>query len=172
MASSDPNGVLGPKSITKPTFFALVINSTDVPEWTQKSIFPLAPGTLGVVEAELPAPVLLTSTLQGEEAVPQVLPALQRDAGFGSLQAYLLALLCDRAVVKLAKAKTRSKSELLQMAELRWTFIDNLSRERIKLWHAHPASLSRWGVYAGLDLGLITEWSLTASSRPGCQPNR
>jgi hypothetical protein len=67
---------------------------TVVPALMQKRELPLAFGMLGVAEAALE--LRFTSTAQGLEGEPQVLPALHNCAGFASEQAYLLL---DWAVV-------------------------------------------------------------------------
>jgi len=72
----------------KPVFLLEVIQMTLVPFLTQKSWLFLAFGTLGLTLAELPALVMLT--VQGLVAEPQVLSAVHKLAGSGSLHANLL----------------------------------------------------------------------------------
>src|SRR5450631_1631010 len=81
-------------------------------------MFPFAPGSTGVEAARFA--VLFTSTTHGEEAVPQVFPALHNDAGFGSVQAYLL-LFC--ALAELATITIGSTSKVHLPAKLRKSFI-------------------------------------------------
>jgi hypothetical protein len=77
IASSDPNGDDVPKSTTKPVFFCVVFQIIVVPVFTQKVLFPFALGILGVADA--PTLLRFTSTVQGLELDPQVLPELQSD---------------------------------------------------------------------------------------------
>ena len=88
MAPAGSNGDDGPTSTTKPFSFSVLIHFTVVPTFTQKRELPLAFGMLGVEDAE--SEVLFTSTVQGLEADPHVLGAVQNCAGFTSEQAYLL----------------------------------------------------------------------------------
>src|SRR5277367_2781071 len=87
MAPSNPKGEEGPKSTTKPVFLDELCQVTVVPTFTQKGAFPLAFGMLGVEETA--SAVRLTSTEQGSEADPHVLPALHICSGFVSVQIYL-----------------------------------------------------------------------------------
>jgi hypothetical protein len=93
MGSSGSNGESVPKEIIKPVFLLEVIQMTLVPFLTQKSWLFLAFGTLGLTLAELPDLVMLT--VQGFVAEPQVLSAVHKLAGSGSLHANLL-LACAR----------------------------------------------------------------------------
>src|SRR5271167_428376 len=81
IAASDPKGEAGPKSTTKPVFLDELCQVTVVPTFTQKGVFALAFGMLGVEEAE--SAFRLTSTEQGAEADPHVLLGLHICSGFG-----------------------------------------------------------------------------------------
>jgi len=87
-------------------------------------MFPFAPGSAGVAAARFA--VLFTSTTHGEEAVPQVFPALHNDAGSGSVQAYLLAFW---ALAELATITIGSTSKVNLLAKLRKFFIFRLAYE-------------------------------------------
>jgi hypothetical protein len=95
-------------STTKPVFFEVLFQFTLVPGLTQKREFPLAPGIWGVAEAE--EAVLFTSTSHGVDCDPHVLPALQRDCGSGSVQAYLE--LFDWATAEPVTSKMGSTSKV------------------------------------------------------------
>ena len=88
IGSSGINGESVPNEIMKPVFLLEVIQMTVVPLLTQKSWLFLAFGTLGLTLAELPDLVMLT--VQGFVAEPQVLSAVHKLAGSGSLHANLL----------------------------------------------------------------------------------
>jgi len=88
MAPGGSNGDAGPTSTTKPLSFSVLFHVTVVPTFTQKRELPLAFGMLGVDDVE--SEVRFTSTVQGVEADPHVLAAVQSCAGFASEQAYLL----------------------------------------------------------------------------------
>src|SRR5271167_1186867 len=86
MAPSGSNGDASLTSTTNPTFLLLLFQTTVVPTLTQNVEFPLAPGMLGVAEAE--SEVRFTSTTQGVVADPQVLAGVHIEAGLGSEHAY------------------------------------------------------------------------------------
>jgi hypothetical protein len=69
------NGDAGPKSMTKPVFLDELSHITVVPTFTQKIVFPLAPGMFGVADAQL-LPFRLISIRHGSELDPHVLAAL------------------------------------------------------------------------------------------------
>lgn len=87
IALGGSNGEDEPKSMTNPVFLEVLCHVTVVPTWTAKSAFSFAPGIAGVAEAD--EAVRLTSTIQGLELEPQVLPALAKLVEFASVQAYL-----------------------------------------------------------------------------------
>src|SRR5260221_13891691 len=74
MVPAGSNGDEAPGSTTKPLFLSVLIHFTVVPTFTQKREFPLAFGMLGVADAASAA--RFTSTVQGVEADPQVLAAV------------------------------------------------------------------------------------------------
>jgi hypothetical protein len=74
------NGEEGPKSMTKPVFFDELSHVTVVPTFTQKIAFALAPGMLGVADAQL-LPLRLILIRQGSELDPHVLAAVHMPCG-------------------------------------------------------------------------------------------
>jgi hypothetical protein len=88
MAPGGSNGDEGPTSTTKPMSFPVLFHVTVVPGFIQKSALLLEFAMLAVEDAAFA--VRFTSTVQGVEPDPQVLPALHSCAGFASKQAYLL----------------------------------------------------------------------------------
>src|SRR5208283_332969 len=87
IAPAGSNGEVSLGSTTNPTFLLVLFQMTVVPTFTQKVELPLAPGMLGVAEAE--SAVRFTSTTQGVVADPQVLAGVHIEAGLGSEHAYL-----------------------------------------------------------------------------------
>ena len=79
IAPAGSNGEVSLGSTTKPTFLLVLFQMTVVPTLTQKVELPLAPGMLGVAEAE--SAVRFTSTTQGVVADPQVLAGVHIEAG-------------------------------------------------------------------------------------------
>jgi hypothetical protein len=86
MAPGGSNGDEGPTSTTKPIFLPVLFHVTVVPAFTQKSALLLGFDMLAVEDAAFA--VRFTSTVQGVEPDPHVLPELHSCAGFGSEQAY------------------------------------------------------------------------------------
>src|SRR5277367_5256213 len=101
IASSEPKAAGDPKSTTKPVFFCVLFHTIFVPVLTQNVLFAFALAILGVAEA--PSSLRFTSTIQGLELDPQVLPGLQSDCGLGSEQAYLS--LCASAATELKSSR-------------------------------------------------------------------
>jgi hypothetical protein len=81
------NGDEGPASTTKPVSLPVLFHVTDVPTFRQKTALLFVFGTFAVADAAFI--VRLTSTVQGVEADPHVLPSLHSCAGLASKQAYL-----------------------------------------------------------------------------------
>src|SRR5271167_3048447 len=101
IASSEPKAAGDPKSTTKPVFFCVLFHTIFVPVLTQNVLFAFALAILGVAEA--PSSLRFTSTIQGLEADPHVLPALHTDCGLGSEQAYLS--FCASAATQLKSSR-------------------------------------------------------------------
>ena len=115
MAPSGSNGDASLTSTTNPTFLLLLFQTTVVPALTQNVEFPLAPGMLGVAEAEFA--VRFTSITQGAVADPQVLAGVHMAAGFGSEQAYLGLGFFSSAIPRFAKKTSGSSSPAHRIAE-------------------------------------------------------
>ena len=117
IAPAGSNGEASLTSTTNPTFLLVLFQMTVVPTLTQNVESPLAPGMLGVAEAE--SAVRFTSTTQGAVGDPQVLAGVHIEAGFGSEQAYLALGFLSSAMPEFTNSASGTNKPTHRIAEKR-----------------------------------------------------